>query len=1022
MPALRTFIFIAAAAAAQAAHGQDAGGIEYFEKRIRPLFAAKCLSCHGAGKSVFGGLHMETRAGMLKGGDHGPALTAGKPEQSLLIKAVSYTDPKLRMPPNGRLSDAEITALTEWVRMGAPDPRTASGPKKPQMMPLAEGRKWWAFQPLSKPTPPPTPRTGPLANWAKTGADRFILAGLTKAGLQPNPSADRRTLIRRAYFDLIGLPPTPKEVEAFVHDKSPRAWETVVDRLLASPRYGERWGRHWLDLARYAESHGYEQDYDRPNAYTYRDTVIKLLNMDLPYTTFVKWQLAGDEFEPENPLAVMATGFLGAGTHATQITKSQVEKERYDELDDMLSVSSSVFLGLTVGCARCHDHKYDPIPSRDYYRMLSTFTTTVRSDQEIALTPDADREASARWQQGLRRIEEEQRAVEQGRVSAFAKGWYLSAGREKPRHTWRSIAVKSAVSAGGATLRPLPDNSVLAIGKRPDNDTYTLTFETQLPRVAALRLEALSHPSLMKGGPGRAANGNFALTGIELTAQPMGGGPESRIRLLKPRATFEQNGLSIVSAVAGTPKAGWAVDPQIGRDHAAAFTFEKPTASEGGARFTLRLKFENNTAHSIGRLRISLAQEADADLLAEAVPETVLRVMQRAAETPWSELESADQQAVIGYVRTHDVEWQKLQAEYEALLAGMPLPVTQKAMICSEGVPAIRTHTQGGDYLENTHFLRRGDPNNKGEVATQAFLTVLTRHPMGEKYWQEKPPAGWRTTYQRRSFANWMTDMENGAGALLARVIVNRLWQRHMGRGIVATASDFGTQGEKPANPQLLDWLAGELVRSGWRLKPIHRLMMLSAVYQQSAALNSVAAKRDPENRLCWRHPRKRLEAEALRDSMLALSGELDETMYGPGTLREDSRRRSIYFFIKRSRLIPSLILFDAPNSLQSIAMRQTTTVAPQALMLLNSAQVRHWAEAFARRCPQEASPQQQVRFLYREALGRDPKPAELLDAAAFLKLQAETHRRDGVTDADRQSLADLAQVIFGLNEFIYVD
>ncbi len=1000
---------------------------EFFEKRVRPLLAEQCYSCHSAAsKQLMGGLRLDTKAATLKGGEHGLAVVPGKPGQSSLIRAIRYTDKTLQMPPKGRMTDAQIAVLTEWVKMGAPDSRTSGpAPAKTMGMSVEAGRKLWAYQPLKHTDPPATQRpVVPTTQVFRTPIDKFVLAKLAPKGMTPNPAANRQTLIRRATFDLIGLPPTPEEIADFVNDRSPNAWEKVIDRLLASPHYGERWGRHWLDLARFAESHGYEQDYDRPNAYHYRDFVIRALNMDLPYDSFVKWQLAGDEFEPGNPLALMATGFLGAGTHATQITKNQVEKERYDELDDMLSVTSTTFLGLTVGCARCHTHKYDPIPTNDYYRMLSTFTTTVRSDFDINLDPEGYRKQKSAFDTDHAPLIGALQKYEKYDLLNRLKEWMKAcsaSGEPSIRAQWLTLEFSSVKSQGGATLTPQDDGSILAGGTNPDNDAYTLVARTGVRRITAIRLEALSHSSMVKGGPGRASVGNFALTNFTLTAKPASGGTAMPIKLIHPRASFEQKGLPVAAAIDGDAKTGWAVDPEFGKDHAAVFELEPTLDLNGPAELTFTLKFDNNTGHSIGRPRISVTASAEPVAFdAPARPEKVETILAGIASgaRPQSD---ADMAVLLKWYRMKDPEWQRLNRRVAEHLAHEPKPKLQKTMICSEGVPAIRNHTQGGDFLDHTWFLKRGDPNQKGEVVAQSFLTVLMNAPNGEKRWQETPPAGWRTSYQRRSLANWITDVNHGAGSLLARVIVNRLWQHHIGRGIVATPSDFGVQGDLPTHPELLDWMAGELIRGGWRLKPMHKLIMMSAVYMQSSAQNQANAKLDPANRFCWRHTRQRLEAEVIRDSMLSVSGLLDSTMFGPGTLDESMKRRSIYFFVKRSRLIPTMILFDAPNALQSIGLRQTTTVAPQALMLINNVNMREYAAALAKRIsPGESTPvAEAVRRGYLLTVGRAPAESELADDLAFLKQQAASYKSQ---DAVRLALTDLCQVLMSLNEFVYVD
>ena len=1034
----------------------DAAGLELFEKRIRPLLAAKCYDCHASsGKQAMGGFALDSRDALRKGGTHGPAIIAGKPESSLLLRAVGYIDKSLQMPPSGKLNDSEIAALTEWVRIGAPDPRTSSksAPVHAALhgMSVEAGRAYWAFQPLASSVKPPHPHTatGPASsNWARTDIDRFILVRLQASGLKPNPIADRRTLIRRACMDLIGLPPTPREVDQFIHDTAPDAYARLIDRLLASPHYGERWGRHWLDLARFAESHGYEQDYDRNYAYQYRDFVIKALNEDLPYDTFVRWQIAGDEFAPQNPMALMATGFLGAGTHATQITKNQVEKERYDELDDMVSTTSLTMLGLTMGCARCHDHKYDPIPNRDYYRMLSTFTTTVRSDYDINVDPEGYKREKTDFDRATTPLQDALLQYEKQELPARFATWIAS----KPKTSeieknmpavWYQLTPARYTSAGGATFTLLPDGSLRAGGKNPVSDVYTIVAYTGLQSITAIRLEAMADTPLVRGGPGRADNGNFALSDFKVTIAPASGDAtagQTSLKLINPRATFEQPGLPIRAAIDDDANSAWAIDPQFGKNHAAAFDIASPVGFEKGSTLTFTLKFNTNTGHNIGRLRLAvstLPSPAKAALDGLTQDESVASAKRALERDGAAALSDANRTTLYNWFRTTDAGWQSLNNQLQSHLAKEPKPKLEKAMICSEGVPAIRNNTQGGDFLEQTHFLKRGDPSQKVGVATQSFLQVLMRTPEGEKRWIEAPPTGSHTSYRRRSLANWITDTQQGAGCLMARVIVNRLWQHHIGRGIVSTPSDFGMQGERPTHPELLDWLAGELIHNGWKLKSIHKLIMTSAVYMQSGAVDSERIHKDPENRLCWYHPRQRLEAELVRDSMLSVSGLLDQKMFGPGTLDEAQRRRSIYFFVKRSQLVPSMTLFDAPNALQSIAVRATTTVAPQALLLMNGTRTREYARALALRVtasvsdpllfpdaisiPDTSTPMT-VRRAYQLTLGRDPDRLELADSMTFLNRQSTAYGTTGGTGTKEMAMTDLCQVLMSLNEFIYID
>jgi len=903
-----------------------ARGLELFKTQVSDLLTTHCLKCHG-GKKTEGEFDLSSREALLRGGSAGPAVVPFNSAESLLYKLVSHADEPGMPYETDTLPDAAISQFRDWIDSGAPyeKPLVAKG-GAPKGRPIVtdEDRQFWSFLPLAKFAPPEVSNKA----WCRTPIDRFILAPLEAKQLTPSPAVDRRKLIRRATFDLTGLPPTPEEIETFVNDKSADAYEKVVDRLLASPHYGERWARHWLDLARFAESHGYEQDYDRPFAYYYRDFVIRALNDDMPYDRFVSLQIAGDELEPDNPEAMMATGYLGAGTHATQITANQVEKERYDELDDMTATIGTSLLGLTIGCARCHDHKFDPIPQTDYYRLLSTFTTTVRSEMELDLHPERYREAKAKYDAEHAPLTDALAEFEKEQLPARLQQWL-------------------------STMAPSVD-----------------------PRQAVLMAEATKSAAML----------------------------------------------------------------------------------------------------ALARRACCLPLVETASLLATPSDQSAA-ALQNVALQKWF--------API------DADWRKLNDAAAAHASKAPKPDLTKVMVCSEGVPAIRFHTQGGDFLEKTHVLKRGDPNQKLDEATQSFLQVLMTSPDKEQHWRSSPPAGWRTTYRRRSLAGWITDVDQGAGRMLARVIVNRLWQHHFGRGIVATPSDFGAQGERPTHPELLDWLAGELVREGWRLKPLHRQMMTSAAYMQGSEVQGsevqgsevqgtanerAALAADPDNRLFGRRPHRRLEAEAIRDSMLAASGELDAKMFGPGMLDQGMRRRSIYFTVKRSQLIPLMTLFDAPDSLQGLGNRGATTVAPQALAMMNNKHVQQYARALARRLlAQDTSgasvsttPANEVNMIqrgYELALGRPPAADEIAAAQEFLKSQRESYAAaekaaaDKVAAASEQktpggggtaqnsanttaetgngknastvqkvnpaaelALADFCQALFCLNEFMYVE
>ncbi len=1016
-------------------------GLDIFQQQVRSLLTEHCVKCHGGGK-IKGEFDLTTREGLLKGGAEGLVVKLYDARSSRLYQLIAHAK-EPHMPSKGdKLPDATIAQIAAWIDNGAPYDRPLVDAKamtrKDRSAVTETDRQWWAFQPLKRVEPPKVKATGSV----RTPIDSFILARLDEKKLKLNPLADRRTLIRRASFDLLGLPPTPEEVDAFERDKSADAWPKVVARLLDSPRHGERWARHWLDVARFAESSGFEHDNDRPNAYHYRDFVIKALNADMPYDQFVRWQLAGDEFEPDNPLALMATGFLGAGVFPTQITANEVERTRYDAMDDMLATTGTAMLGLTIGCARCHDHKFDPIPTHDYYRMLSIFTTTVRSDIDLDLQPEVYRRAKEAFDLEhaplLAALQEYEQRDLPGRFDAW-----VSAGAPLPAPaTWELLEASELKSKAGATFKKLDDGSYLAEGKNGDSDVYTFTAPAQAQGLRALRLEALSHPSMTKGGPGRADNGNIGLSRIRVFASPMSGGETNEVKLVRARATFEQNSntLSIASALDDDPKTGWAVDPKFGTNHAAIFEFEKPVSIEGGARLEVRMEFALNTRHNIGRPRLAVTTAEAPGFDGDALPASVADILNKIhlLKASATSIPPADRLALLNWWKTSEPGWQSLHNKVEAHAREAPKPKLTKVLVCAEGYPALRMNTQGADFFNETYFLNRGSTDLKKGIATPGFLQVLMRDTELVKRWQWQPAAGAKFSGRRRALANWMTDTEQGAGHLLARVIVNRLWQHHFGQGLVATPNDFGVQGAKPTHPELLDWLAAELIRSGWRLKPIHRLIMTSAVYQQSSVISrsviskSVTRGKAGTNLLNtgslntdYFSPKpRRLEAEAVRDSLLFVSGLLDTNMFGPGTLDEASRRRSIYFTVKRSRLIPAMQAFDAPEPLVSQGTRPTTTVAPQALLLMNSPHARSWSAAFAKRfAPTPDGPlADAVARAYSFALNRSPTKRERADAVAFIDLQTTRYHSEQKPNAREQALTDFAQVVFGLNEFIYAE
>lgn len=1001
-------------------------GTTLFRASVRGILERNCLACHG-GDTIEAGFSLATRKLMLKGGESGPGVTPGKPETSKLFLLVSHKD-KPGMPlDEERLPEKDIEAIREWISLGAPfdrplaDPEAAQGDWTTRTI-RPESRDFWAFKPLS------TPQVPAADPWCRSTIDRFILQALRKQNIEPQNDATRIRLIRRACFDLTGLPPEPELLTRTLADQSADWFQQLVDHLLESPHFGEHMARQWLDAARFGESHGFEQDYDRAFAYHYRDFVIKAFNADMPWTQFVQWQLAGDELAPEEPLALMATGFMGAGVFPTQLTEKEFEPARYDELDDIVATMGTAMLGMTIGCARCHDHKFDPIPAADYYQLISTFGTTIRSHQEVELHSESLAEELEEWQGRLVPLEKALRNYEQNTLPGRFTKWLQDGAADPDRDTagWMIVHPMSARSMGGATMTVQDDNSILATGRNPDFDTYIIQVATSLPEIQSLRLEALAHESLVRKGPGRADNGNMGVGQITVEAEPLttGGTKKTAVRLKNPRATFEQNkgSLSIAASIDNRAKTGWAVDPQFGRDHAAAFDFEQPLRGfAGGTRLTVTIKFDVNNRHNIGRTRLSISDQDALPLTAPQTPQAVTEILDLVRSG--KELtDPAQRTQALKWFRTLDPGWRKHKAQVDQHQQRRPQAEKTTVMVSTEGLKPLKHHADGRGFKHfypETFFLKRGDTGQKIRAASPGFLQVLSKGEMAQ--WHVERPKGARTSMQRSGLAKWITDTENGAGILLARVIVNRLWQQHFGQGLVATANDFGRQGDLPSHPELLDWLARELIRNGWHLKPIHRLMVTSSTWRQSSDFNDQAAEADPQNRLLWRHVPRRLQAESIRDSLLAVSGRLDRTQFGPGTLNETHLRRSIYFTIKRSRLIPMLQIFDAPEPLVSVGQRPATTIASQALLFMNNSQVRSCAKAMAQAASTQKSPEDAVRQLYQQALSRPPSQTELTAGVDFLADQAKVYGSKSETLA-MTALTDLSQTILCLNEFIYVE
>ena len=1010
-------------------HAADmAKGLALFKSDVRGLLNQHCLKCHG-GDKIRGDLDLSTRVGLLKGGEEGPSVVPGKAVSSLLYRLISHSHKPYMPAKADKLSESSIKKIVDWINLGAPydKPLTEKSVAGKGMQVTENDRKFWSFVPLNKPLVPRVKNT----DWSANEIDHFILRKLENKKLQPNGSAAKRVLIRRLYFDLIGLPPTPQQVESFINDSAPDAYSKMVDQLLASGHYGERWGRHWLDVARFAESHGFEQDYNRKFAFHYRDFVIQALNADMPYDQFVKWQIAGDEIAPDNPLAMKATGFLGAGVFPTQLTEKEFESARYDELDDMANTTGTAMLGMTIGCARCHDHKFDPIPVRDYYRFVNTFATTIRSEIDLEVDSSVTSEATVKWEKEHRPLMEALTKFEKEDLPRRFTAWAKNPPSDtQPKAGWMILDHLQAKSLDGSTFSKQTDGSFIVGGKNPVNDRWVLTAQLQTTGLNAIRIEALTDKSMKRNGPGRANNGNFALSDIRVFATPKKGGKKQVVKLINPKATHQQNtgGLSVASSIDGDKrKSGWAVDfGGIGKEQAAVFEFATPVGFEGGTLLTVEMDFFVNINHTIGRPRLAVTAVPKPVTIKGDGRATSLAILMESLKKAGGvdKLNAEDRGELIKFYRSQDNEWAKLNNKVQQHLAKKPKTKMEKVQVTSEGFKPTKHHADGRGFphfYEKTYFLKRGDANQKDGEAAQGFLQVLMRGGKNEKTWQVSAPKGSRTSYRRLSLANWITDTQYGAGHLLARVMANRLWQHHLGQGIVNTPNDFGLQGELPTHPQLLDWLAVDLIEGGWRLKQLHKKIVMSSTYRQSADHNVVNHKVDPQNKLHWRRTPARLQAEVIRDSLLKMSGLLDTRMYGAGTLDERMKRRSIYFMIKRSKLIPTMQLFDAPEPLVSQGSRPATIIAPQALHFMNNRQVREAAVALSAKFEKKTDDREAVNLAYQTVVGRGPTESETKSISAFMKTQAESYKAAGRNDARKLALADLSQVLFGLNEFIYV-
>ena len=827
-------------------------GVEFFERRIRPLLSDNCYQCHSAAaeKGIKGGLSLDSREATLKGGDSGPAVVPGAPDASRLVRAVRWKDDKLQMPPKKALAPEQVALLEEWVKMGAPDPRVgaaAAAAAPATAVPLEEAKKFWSYQPLQDHAVPPVRNPA----WPAGPVDCFVLAKLEEKGLAPAPPADKRTLIRRATFDLTGLPPTPEEVEAFVADTTSDAFEKVIDRLLASPAYGERWGRHWLDVVRYADTSGCNSDFPIPAVGKYRDWVVKSFNQDKPYDRFVKEQIAGD-LMPAKDGAEERDNLIATGYLAIARRFGSRNNENHLTVEDMIDNVGKAFLGLSVSCARCHDHKFDPIYLSDYYGLYGIFAST---------------------------------------KLAFP-------GTEIYRHT------KDFVPVG--------------------TDEEVKAFYDYQAELAALddRIE-------------------------ELTVERA----QVQARMVAADAAATDSGLT-----------------------------------------ALRATGQSLAVPTVG-----------------AQPAALLLQVATAAAQP---------QMLPGGRTLDQVKGDQLEARNRQQQLENRPPKVEKIFAATEGRGAdVRIH-------------RKGDPRSLGPEAPRGFLKVLggaSLHP------EEAPSISGRL-----QLADWITDAAN---PLTARVMVNRIWQNHFGKGIVQTPNDFGTRGKKPTHPELLDWLATRFVQNGWSVKSIHKLIMLSRAYQAAAQEDPSYAVADPNNELLWKFDQRRLSAEEIRDSMLTVSGMLDRsppkdhpfpdesdwryTQHRPFVAVYETNGRSLYLMQQRIRKHPFLSIFDGADTNATTATRSPSTTPVQALFLMNDKLAHEAADKLAVRVAMAFNEDaKRIDYACRLCFGRPASEDEVAMGTQYLQSCRERLNSASIPwdQQGRAALASYMRVLMSSNEFLYVD
>ncbi len=1018
-------ILVGVFAAGYVLRAQNAPSRPDFVKDVQPLLEQSCGNCHGA-KMQMGNLRLDARAAVL----NGKVVVPGKSAESTLYQRVAGIGDQARMPMGGKpLDAAQIAMLKNWIDQGAVWPEGAGSAS-------AEVKKHWAFLPPKRPALPAVQNKA----WVRNPIDAFVLARLEKEKLQPSPEADRITLLRRLSLDLTGLPPTPEEVDAFLNDKSPDAYSKQVERLLHSPHYGERWGRHWLDAARYADSDGFEKDKQRV-VWFWRDWVIDAINRDLPYDRFLTEQLAGDLLPNATQDQIVATGFL-RNSMINEEGGIDPEQFRMEAMFDRMDAIGKAMLGLTIQCSQCHNHKYDPIQQEEYYRLFAFLNNSHESNVAVYTPEEHQKRAEI-----FRRIRELESGI-QHRTPDWQQRmaqWEAKVRNDQPEWTILRPDIDD-ISTGGQKYLPQPDGSLLAAGYAPTKHRAKFTIRTDQKNITAFRLELLNDPNLPLGGPGRSIKGTAALTEFEAEYAPVEDPKKiTKVKIVKATADinlperelekiyFDKSKNRRVTgpiayAIDGDDNTAWGIDAGPARRNLprkAVFVAERPIENPSGILLSIYLKqnhggwnSDDNMNHNLGRFRLSITSAPDAQ--ADPLPLAVREILSKpaGARTP------AQTQTVFSYWRTTVPEWVSVNDDIEALWQQHPEGSTQ--LVLNER-----------DTMRPTYQLIRGDFLKPGKQVQPGVPAALNPLPQGA------PP-------NRLGLALWLTDRN---APTTARAMVNRMWQAYFGTGIVATSEDLGRQCEPPSHPELLDWLAVEFMDRKWSMKSMHRLIVHSNTYRQASKATPVLLEKDPYNRLLARGPRLRVEGEIVRDIALAASGLLNPKVggpsvyppapdflflppasYGPKNWHEekgaDRYRRAIYTFRYRSVPYPMLQNFDAPNGDFACVRRTRSNTPLQALTTLNEPLFLETARALARKTMAEGgdTDAQRIDYAFRRCMARTPNDAERAELQSLLERQTQRFVQGKLKAADmtggdaNPQLAGwtvLARVLLNLDETI---